>query len=165
MIDLAIEIEAQAWPDALPDAETLVRTALTAAARDVGETGEGAYVVLLTNDAAVADLNVRFRGKAGATNVLSFPAAESAAPHRGDMALAFETCAAEAEAQGKALEDHLQHLVVHATLHLLGFDHMHEVEAEAMEARERAVLEGLGVSDPYAHAEAHAPRDAPEPRS
>lgn len=161
MIDLEIEIEAQAWPDALPDVTTLVRTALMAAARDVGEAGEGAYVVLLADDAAIAELNARFRAKGGATNVLSFPAAPSAAPHRGDIALAFETCAREADDQGKALEDHLQHLVVHGTLHLLGFDHMSEAEAEDMEARERAVLHTLGVSDPYAR----ALRADPEPRS
>lgn len=150
MITVEVEIEASAWADAQPGVEALVREAATAAARSDGAAGEGGYVVLLTDDATIAALNVDFRGKAGATNVLSFPAAQSAAPHRGDIALAFETCAAEARAQGKSLVAHLQHLTVHGVLHLLGFDHMQDDEAEAMETRERTVLESLGVADPYA---------------
>jgi probable rRNA maturation factor len=70
--------------------------------------------------------------------------------HLGDVALAYETCAREAAAQGKPLADHLRHLVVHGVLHLLGLDHEAEADAEAMEARERAVLARLGVPDPYA---------------
>ena len=150
MITVAVEIEAPAWPQAVADVEALVRDAATGAARSDGVEGDGDYVVLLTDDAAIAALNSDFRGKAGATNVLSFPAAPSAAPHRGDIALAFETCAAEARAQGKTLGAHLQHLTVHGVLHLLGFDHMQDDEAQAMEARERTVLAGLGVADPYA---------------
>jgi probable rRNA maturation factor len=150
MIDIAIEVEAQGWVAALPDVEALVRQAATAAAASDGAEGEGAYVLLLADDATLHDLNHRFRNKDAATNVLSFPAAESAAPHRGDVALALETCVAEAKAQGKPLADHLQHLVVHGVLHLLGFDHIEDDEAEAMESRERDVLATLGVPDPYA---------------
>jgi len=154
MITVEVEVEAEAWTAALPNADALTREAAEAAARSDGTEGEGAYVVLLTDDDAVARLNADFRGKVGATNVLSFPAAKSAAPHRGDIALAFQTCAGEAEAQGKSLAAHLQHLTVHGVLHLLGFDHLEDDEAEAMEGRERQVLATLGVADPYAEAAA-----------
>jgi probable rRNA maturation factor len=149
MIDVDVAVDADAWLAPPLQAEALVRAAVEAAAASLGEEGEGAYVVLLADDAVVRDLNARFRGQDKPTNVLSFPAAEGTPPHRGDIALAYETCAAEARAQGKPLAHHLQHLVVHGVLHLLGFDHMDEGEAEAMEARERAVLAGLGVPDPY----------------
>ena len=99
---------------------------------------------------AVRDLNARFRDKDKPTNVLSFPAPESAAPHLGDVVLAYGVCAAEAEAQGKTLSDHLSHLVVHGVLHLLGRDHEDDAEAEEMEAEEREILAGIGVADPYA---------------
>jgi probable rRNA maturation factor len=106
--------------------------------------------VLLTGDDAVAALNQRFRGKAGPTNVLSFPAAANPAGQIGDIALAYGVCAREASDQGKTLEHHLMHLSVHGVLHLLGYDHETDGEAEAMEALERSILETLGVSDPYA---------------
>jgi probable rRNA maturation factor len=106
--------------------------------------------VLLTDDETVRDLNARFRGKDQPTNVLSFPAPESARPHLGDVALAFGVCASEAAAQGKTISDHLSHLTVHGVLHLLGYDHEADDEAEIMEDMERAILNRLGVSDPYA---------------
>ena len=71
------------------------------------------------------------------------------APHLGDLVLAYGVCAAEAEAQGKTLGDHLSHLTVHGVLHLLGRDHESEDEAEEMEAEERTILASLGVADPY----------------
>jgi len=112
--------------------------------------GGGGITVLLTDDASVRTLNADFRGKDGPTNVLSFPAAESARPHLGDIALAYGVCAREAGAQGKPLADHLMHLTVHGVLHLLGYDHQTDAEAEAMEGIERAILSKLGVPDPYA---------------
>lgn len=142
---IEVEIEDPAWSAALPTAATVVERAAAAA---LGAAA-GDVVVLLTDDAAVQDLNARFRGRDRPTNVLSFPAAESAAPHLGDLVLAFGVCAAEAEAQGKTLADHLSHLTVHGVLHLLGRDHEAEAEAEAMEAEERAILASLGVADPY----------------
>ena len=143
---IEIEVEDAAWTAALPDAEAVVMRAATAALGTV----EGDLVVLLTDDAGVQDLNQRFRDKDRPTNVLSFPAAESAFPHLGDVVLGFAYCAAEADAQGKSLSDHLSHLVVHGVLHLLGRDHEAEAEAEEMEAEEREILAELGVSDPYA---------------
>jgi probable rRNA maturation factor len=142
---IEVEIEADAWVEALADAAAVAERAAVAALGTV----EGDVVVLLTDDAAVQDLNARFRGKDKPTNVLSFPAAESAAPHLGDLVLAYGVCVAEAEAQGKSLADHLAHLTVHGVLHLLGRDHEDEAEAEAMEAEERDILASLGVADPY----------------
>ena len=105
---------------------------------------------MLTDDETLADLNARFLGKTGPTNVLSFPAPANPEGHLGDIALAYGVCAREAAAQGKTLAQHLSHLTVHGVLHLLGYDHLSDGEAEAMEALERTVLEALGVPDPYA---------------
>ena len=143
---IEIEVEAEGWTKALPDIEAIVETAAKAALGTV----EGDVVVLLADDAAVQDLNARFRDKDRPTNVLSFPAAESAFPHLGDVVLGHAYCAAEAEAQGKTLKDHLSHLVVHGVLHLLGYDHMEDEEAEEMEGEGRTILAGLGIADPYA---------------
>ncbi|WP_453976938.1 rRNA maturation RNase YbeY [Brevundimonas sp. Marseille-Q4549] len=143
---IEVEIEADAWTAALPEAETVVRRAATAALGTVA----GDVVVLLTDDGAVRDLNARFRDKDRSTNVLSFPAPETAEPHLGDIVLAYGVCADEAAAQGKSLADHLSHLVVHGVLHLLGRDHEDDAEAEEMEAEEREILAGIGVADPYA---------------
>jgi len=142
---IEVEVEDAAWTAALPDVAAVTERAGTAALGTV----EGDVVVLLTDDAAVQDLNARFRDRDRPTNVLSFPAAESAAPHLGDLVLAYGVCASEAEAQGKSLADHLSHLTVHGVLHLLGRDHEVEVEAEEMEAEERSILATLGVADPY----------------
>ena len=142
---IEVEIEDDAWTTALPGAVALVERAATAALHGV----EGDVVVLLTDDASVHELNARFRDRDRPTNVLSFPAAESAAPHLGDLVLAHGVCAAEAEAQGKTLADHLTHLTVHGVLHLLGRDHVDDAEAGMMEAEERSLLASLGVADPY----------------
>lgn len=143
---IEIEIEAGGWTTALGDVEAVVDAAAKAALGTV----EGDLVVLLADDAVVQDLNKRFRDKDRPTNVLSFPAAESAFPHLGDVVLGLEYCVAEAEAQGKTLKAHLSHLVVHGVLHLLGYDHIEDEEAEEMEGEERTILGGLGFEDPYA---------------
>jgi probable rRNA maturation factor len=114
---------------------------------------ELAVTILLADDEVVADLNQRFRGKAGPTNVLSFPAPANPLGHMGDIALAYGVCAREAAEQGKALSDHLSHLVVHGLLHLAGYDHQTDDEAQVMEDLERLVLAGLNISDPYRAAE------------
>ena len=106
-------------------------------------------MILLTDDETVRDLNARFRGKDKPTNVLSFPAPENARPHLGDIVLAYGVCADEAREQGKPFGDHLSHLVVHGVLHLMGYDHEADDEAEAMEAKERTLLAALGFPDPY----------------
>lgn len=123
--------------------------------------------VMGCDDARIAVLNGDFRGKAAATNVLSWPAVDLAAeisgdlpeppePGRadeaeslGDIAIAYETCAAEAAAAGKPMADHVAHLVVHGLLHLLGYDHIRAEDGDLMEATEVRILARLGLSDPY----------------
>jgi len=145
---IEIEIEDPAWTAALPEVEALARAAAEAALAQDGAQDEG-VVLLLTDDAAVQELNARFRDKDKPTNVLSFPAPHNPERHLGDVALAYGVCAREAGEQGKPLAHHLQHLVAHGVLHLLGYDHMSDDEAEAMEGLERIVLAGLGIPDPY----------------
>ena len=133
---------------ALEGLEKACEAVVACALKNLERPRKGAAAVLLTDDAAVRDLNARFRGKDKPTNVLSFPAPESEA-YPGDVALAFETCAAEALRDGKALRDHAVHLVLHGVLHLNGLDHMEEDAAAAMEALERAALASVGIADPY----------------
>lgn len=124
--------------------------ALAAAAQAEGKAGT--VSLLLGDDASVADLNRQFRGKTGPTNVLSFPPAPGTSEpgFLGDIALAAETIVEQANFQGKRFEHHAAHLVVHAFLHLIGYDHEKPADAEAMEGRERAILASLGIEDPYA---------------
>jgi probable rRNA maturation factor len=150
---IEVEIEDDAWTLALPDAVAVAERAGTVVLDEIEPTNGGedqGVVVLLTSDEAVAELNEQFRGKTGPTNVLSFPASANPENHLGDIALAHGVCSREAAEQGKSLEQHLAHLVVHGVLHLLGYDHETDHEAEAMEALERSILESLGVPDPYA---------------
>ena len=128
--------------------EEMLSRALAAAA--VEERKRGVVSLLLGDDASMASLNKQWRGKDGPTNVLSFPAPRVDPEFLGDIALAAETIAAEAEFQGKRFEHHAAHLVVHGFLHLLGYDHENPADAEAMEARERAILTSIGIADPYA---------------
>lgn len=142
---IEVEIDDDAWSDALPEVVAVVeRTALLA----LGDI-QGDVVILLADDAHVQQINAQFRDKDRPTNVLSFPAPDSARPHLGDLILAYGVCAAEAAQQGKSLSDHLNHLTIHGVLHLLGHDHEDEAEAEAMEVEERRLLASLGIADPY----------------
>jgi probable rRNA maturation factor len=116
--------------------------------------------LVLADDAMVRDLNGRYRGQDKPTNVLSFATLDDEddiSPADGplmlgDVIVAFETTAREAASEGKSLAAHLSHLVVHGVLHLLGYDHQDDAEAEEMEAAERSILAGLGIADPYAAA-------------
>jgi probable rRNA maturation factor len=128
--------------------ERALASALEAAAKAEGV--GGTVSLLLGDDLSVAALNKEFRGKDGATNVLSFPPAMAEPGFLGDIALAAETIVEEAQFQGKSFENHAAHLVVHGFLHLLGYDHMEPADAEKMEARERAILMSIGIEDPYA---------------
>jgi probable rRNA maturation factor len=148
---IEVEIESPDWTAALGDAGELAARAAEAALQDADFIGD--VVVLLTSDDEISALNGRYRGKPGPTNVLSFPSHESARPHLGDVALAYGVCAREAREQGKRLDHHLMHLVAHGVLHLVGYDHESESEAETMEALERRVLDALGAPDPYADAD------------
>lgn len=128
---------------------------------------EGAYEISLMgcDDARLAELNAEFRNKPTPTNVLSWPSEERSAalpgmsprlpdgePHEldlGDIAIAFETCIREAEEARRSFDDHVTHLLVHGTLHLLGFDHIYDPDAALMEGLETRILAKLGISDPY----------------
>ncbi|HTT83256.1 MAG TPA: rRNA maturation RNase YbeY [Rhizomicrobium sp.] len=107
--------------------------------------------LLLTNDERLQALNARFRGKDAPTNVLSFPAAGTDG-YLGDIAIAFGVTTSESAAAGISLEDHTLHLAVHGVLHLLGYDHVRNREAHAMERLEAAILDELGIPDPYTRA-------------
>jgi probable rRNA maturation factor len=141
-----------------PKAETVVKTAVLAAARAVS-TRCAELAIVLGNDSAIRALNRKWRGQNAPTNVLSFPApapgkTPPASPYIGDIVIAYETAAREALAEGKPFEHHLAHLAVHGFLHLLGYDHRNNRDARNMERLERTILKRIGVPDPY------APRDA-----
>lgn len=143
-------VEAEAWDRAGVDWDALAADLNARALRCLPGAPSGLTIAaLLADDARLRDLNRAFRGKDAPTNVLSFPA-----PPRsgmlGDIALAFETCAHEAEQQGKSFRDHAAHLILHGILHLHGLDHeTGEADAERMEALERAILGEIGIADPY----------------
>ena len=152
-LSVDISLEADAW-EQLGDLEALVEKAVLAAVKvSAVKLHSGAEVsVMLCDDAAIRVLNRDWRKIDKATNVLSFPGTGKL-PRRmmlGDIAIAFETTAAEALAEGKSIQNHFTHLVVHGFLHLLGMDHETAAEAEGMEAAERSVLAELGLPDPYA---------------
>lgn len=168
--ELAIDIliEADAWR-MLPEAEDIVRRAIASAAtsgveirrpdptipRSQGRPGWG-LCVLLCDDETIGRLNGQWRGQDKPTNVLSFPmpVLHGAGPDEqislGDIAIAYETLAREAEENGTTVSSHLSHLVVHGFLHLVGYDHHMDDEAERMERLERDILARMGVADPYA---------------
>lgn len=161
-----ILIEEPRWQAA--GLEALAEAAALAVLADQGIDAEGVEISLLAcDDARIATLNADFRGRPQPTNVLSWPSEDRAAAtdggkprlpragspdmpaELGDIAIAWQTCAAEAEDQGKPLADHLSHLVVHATLHLLGYDHVRDGDATMMEAAEVRILASLGLANPY----------------
>lgn len=160
---IEVMIDDDRW-DAV-DLPALADTALAAVLADQGLAVDAFGIsVLACDDARIADLNCEFRDKAKPTNVLSWPYADRSpdAPGErplppepeieaelGDIALAFDTCAAEAEAAGKPLADHVLHLLVHSVLHLLGYDHETDPDAALMEGTESRILAGLGQPDPY----------------
>ena len=120
-----------------------------------GEAPPSEISVVLSDDEHVRELNKHHRGMDKPTNVLSFPAARTKTPSGaprilGDIVLALETVEREAAEESKPLENHISHLVVHGVLHLLGYDHEDDEEAEMMEERERQILTKLGIPDPYA---------------
>ncbi len=165
---VALVIEYPDW-----DSDRLAALAERAAGATLAHLGHGAagyeIVILACDDARIATLNADFRGKAQPTNVLSWPEWDLAADTDGtrpappppppgesddpvglgNIALAHQTCAREAVEQGKTLDAHLSHLVVHSVLHLLGYDHLRDKDAALMEETEIAILAQIGVADPY----------------
>ncbi|WP_315919157.1 rRNA maturation RNase YbeY [Mesorhizobium sp. SP-1A] len=155
-LDIDLFVEAGAWPNEA-ELTALVERAAAAvfAETGTGRAGRSELSVVFSDDAAIRKLNADWRDKDKPTNVLSFPAFPESRegplpPMLGDIVLASETVAREAELEAKPLENHITHLVMHGLLHLLGYDHETDVEAEEMEAVERAALARLAIPDPYA---------------
>lgn len=110
--------------------------------------------LVFTDDANIRTINAKWRHIDKATNVLSFPAfpiqsGQRPGPILGDIVIARETVQREAQEENKSFDDHLSHLIVHGLLHLTGYDHQNDEEAEQMESLERKILASLGISDPY----------------
>jgi probable rRNA maturation factor len=153
MISLGVVTERGDW-HRIAGVEALAQRVVKATLAAVGDpAGAIELSLLLTDDAGVQDLNRAWRGLDKPTNVLSFPGSGIPSPdgvrHLGDIAVAFETVDREATEEGKVLADHLAHLIVHGALHLLGYDHEGDAEADAMEALEVKTLASLGIADPY----------------
>jgi probable rRNA maturation factor len=165
-MEIDILVEDPAWEAA--GIEEIALGACPAALAGVGlPPGRFAVSLLACDDDRISGLNAEFRGRPAPTNVLSWPSAERAAAspgaipdlpsadnagpaiELGDIAIAYGVCRREAEAAGRPLEHHVAHLLVHGTLHLLGFDHETDADAELMEKLETRILARLGVPDPY----------------
>jgi probable rRNA maturation factor len=133
-----------------PNVRSVVRRAIAAAAALLSTPG-AELAIVLTDDSAIRLLNREWRGVDAATNVLSFPArcAAGDVPLIGDIVLAYETIDAEARADRKPFAHHVAHLAVHGFLHLLGYDHGRDKDAETMEQTERNILRRLAIPDPY----------------
>jgi probable rRNA maturation factor len=160
-------VVADCW-QAEPDAEAVVHRAIAAAAESVdADVGDAELAIMLTDDAGIRTLNGNWRGIDKPTNVLSFPALQPTGPAGpddaprmlGDIAIAFETTRKEADDEHKPFDHHLSHLAIHGFLHLIGYDHEKDGEAEAMEALERQILAQLGIPDPYADRDPDAGRE------
>lgn len=161
MTTIDVIIEDDRWQAA--GLEALAERACGAALDHMGI--DGAEIsVLACDDARIAELNGTFREKPQPTNVLSWPSEERGADapggdplppedlELGDIAIAWETSARESAEAGKAFSDHVSHLLVHATLHLLGYDHIDDKDAALMEGLEVEILGKLGIADPYGEA-------------
>ena len=146
-VSVDVGADCELW-SAYPNAEETVQLAIAKAASF--EQGDGEIAVLLTSDAAIRTMNATWRGIDKPTNVLSFPAVESEGAHLGDIAIACETVERESASENKTFLDHLAHLSIHGYLHLIGFDHETDREAERMEQLETRILASLGIADPYA---------------
>ena len=150
-------VVAECWQTE-PGAEAAIQRAIVTASEfvDIGA-GETELAVMLTDDAGIRTLNSNWRGIDKPTNVLSFPALPPTGPvgpddaprMLGDIAIAYETVRKEADEEQKPFDHHLSHLAVHGYLHLIGYDHENDADAEAMESLETEILAQLGIPDPY----------------
>jgi probable rRNA maturation factor len=150
-----------------PDAEAIIHRAIAAAAElTEADIGEAELAVMLTDDAGIRTLNNNWRGIDKPTNVLSFPALPPTGPvgpddpprMLGDIAIAYQTTRKEADDEQKPFDQHLSHLAIHGFLHLIGYDHENDDDAETMEALEQEILAQLGIPDPYADRDPHRRR-------
>lgn len=158
---VAVQIEDEKWLEDAENIEHYVKEVTAAVIKQLALEEELEISVLCTNDMAMQKLNQEFRHKDKPTNVLSFPQHDITPGQSlkkllrldslmlGDIVLSYETIKKEAEQQEKTFKQHLAHLITHATLHLLGYDHQEEIEAEAMEGLEIKVLKNLGIDNPY----------------
>lgn len=167
-------LEDARWADLGLETLAEVAASLTLRHLDLGTDG---FLIgcLACDDVRIASLNADFRGKPMPTNILAWPSRERRAKYAGggpaasgsglthdpkelgDLAISYETCAAEARAQGKTMSDHATHLLVHGILHLLGYDHASDQDATVMEGLEIDILAGAGVANPYAAQAARRP--------
>ncbi|MGX7876607.1 rRNA maturation RNase YbeY [Mesorhizobium sp. ORM6] len=153
-VDIDLMVEAGIWPEEAVLLR-LVDKAAAAAFAETGATGHSELSIVFSDDGHIQKLNAGWRGKDKPTNVLSFPAFSHVKggplpPMLGDIVLAAETVTREAALEEKPLENHISHLVIHGLLHLMGYDHETDAEAEEMEAVERSALARLAIPDPYA---------------
>jgi probable rRNA maturation factor len=161
-------VVAECW-QAETDAEAVIHRAIAAAAEIAdADHGEAELAVMLTDDEGIRTLNSNWRGIDRPTNVLSFPALPPTGPRGpddaplmlGDIAIAYQTTRKEADAEHKPFEHHLSHLAVHGYLHLIGYDHENDADADLMEGLETEILAQLGIPDPYSDPDPHAERDS-----
>lgn len=147
-LNIDITVSADPWKRADINAEEIARGAILAAHE---QTGPAEVSVLLCDDEAIRILNREYRSKDQSTDTLSFPAETQigGVTVLGDIVVSYDTAEEAATSQGKTLAHHLAHLVVHSYLHLIGFDHEQDIQAKAMEMREREILASLGIDDPY----------------
>jgi probable rRNA maturation factor len=166
-LKIDVVVDSKRWKDP-QGAKSIVRRAVTRAAATTRSTRGAELAIVLTDDSAIRVLNRDWRGINKATNVLSFPAKNGgAAPHLGDIVLAFETIEREAQGEHKPFAHHVAHLAVHGFLHLLGYDHERDEDALAMEQAERDILRQLKIPDPYGRdaVAKKAPQHSPRLRS
>ncbi|KIC41193.1 rRNA maturation factor [Ruegeria sp. ANG-R] len=162
-MNLEITLEDERWDGLEPLATRAIAAVLDHCGLDLDHCE---ISVLGCDDARIAELNAEFREKPGPTNVLSWPAEDLAADRAGDkplppqpdftgeialgdIAISYDTCVREAAEAGKAMHDHVTHLIIHGTLHLLGYDHIRDLDATLMERVEVEILGKLGIDDPY----------------
>lgn len=155
-INVTVVPESSLWTDqwASDDLDTLIDETLQQATSFISEKlarPHYAVATVLTDDQRIQELNLAYRKKDKPTNILSFPDGEDddGEIYLGDLILAFETIKRESEEQKKQINDHLKHLLIHGFLHLLGYDHIQEQEAEEMEALEIEILTSIGIKNPY----------------
>lgn len=148
MFHLDVMRQSDLWSDNLD-----IEAALSMAARMTQYKKASELSVVLCDDAYIQELNAEYRGKDKPTNVLSFPQDEDF--HLGDIVIAFETIKREADEQNKTFQDHFSHMLVHGFLHLLGYDHESDEEADVMENTEIQILGALGIKNPYEFSKNH----------